>query len=192
MRKKEKWGQWGRESWLCQSSGWQKTSRQTMAGMLNGRLKVSILHCAHSSEWMLWMWLMRGWAWSLFRPALWEFGLFTPVDKVQYSQINRMIFTSSLNTRLARQHSLTNEIHSYIYHSSSVCGICWLAQVRAFAHGGENWICVVTSQVLRYKQSWCLQTLCDIVRLGKPCSDWHICFISTAWYVVVLVLREAN
>lgn len=37
------WGQWDRVSWHCQSSAWQKTRSQTIAGILSRRLKVSIL-----------------------------------------------------------------------------------------------------------------------------------------------------
>lgn len=37
------WGQWDRASWHCQSSAWQKTCSQTIAGILNRRLQVSVL-----------------------------------------------------------------------------------------------------------------------------------------------------
>lgn len=43
IRGKRERGQWDRVSWHCQSSAWQKTCSQTIAGILSRRLKVSIL-----------------------------------------------------------------------------------------------------------------------------------------------------
>lgn len=72
----KEWGQWDRVSWHCQSSAWQKTCSQTIAGILNRRLKVSILLSVSGRCAFDWWGLRRG----AFRLMLVWFCLFPPVD----------------------------------------------------------------------------------------------------------------
>ncbi len=98
-KKRKEWGQWDRVSWHCQSSAWQKTCRETMAGILSRRLKVSVLHTSQCECSEFDWWVVRLSTFLGLHSG--GFGLFTPVDEVQYNQICWMIFTSGLHHHLA-------------------------------------------------------------------------------------------